>query len=119
MKMTCQGYTFDVARLITPYVFVGCVVGYLVANEDWKYSAALPLIYLGWAGCAPNFNLANGCLPTLFSVALITGGLAFHSTFVALLGMACLSTWAAASLEFRIRGKWPKPWTSTYDDIRD
>jgi hypothetical protein len=92
-------YVFHRARLLSPIIVATALIGYCVWRREWIGLTGLPLIYLGWVACAPNLNLADGCLPVF--VTLVSGTLGFalgvHGLTVA--AAACGATWLLASLE--------------------
>ena len=103
--MISNGYSFVREELLSPIVLgVGLQV-YVFASENWWAMCALPLMYLSWCACAPNFNLADGCLPVVFTSSLFAFGILFGSANVTLAGLACGTTWTVASIEALLRMK--------------
>jgi hypothetical protein len=108
--MICNGYSFVREQLVSPILLgIGLQV-YVFASENWWAMSALPLMFLGWIACAPNLNLADGCLPVVFTFSLFAFGILFGSANAILAGLACGTTWAVASIEALLRMKaYPPP----------
>jgi hypothetical protein len=102
-------YVFRRRDLRTPLVVAVLLAAYVVWRADWVGLVGLPLVYLGWCGCAPNLNLANGCLPVVATALAAAGGCAAGSTGLIAAAVACGVTWVGASLESAWRCR-PEEW---------
>jgi hypothetical protein len=94
---------FNPRELLSPLVVGIALIAYCVSCGEWLGLVGLPLIYLGWCCCAPNLNLADGCLSVLATavVGILGLVLSLHGLLVA--AAACGATWLAASLESAYR----------------
>jgi hypothetical protein len=102
-------YVFNRRELRAPFVVAAGLVAFAVWRSEWLALAGLPLVYLGWCGCAPNLNLANGCLPVLATGVALAVGAAVGSVGLLAAASACGTTWVVASLESAWRCR-PEEW---------
>lgn len=115
-------YVFNRRELRAPLAVAAGLVAFAVWRFEWLALVGLPLIYLAWCGCAPNLNLADGCLPVLASGVTLAIGAAAGSAGLLAAGGACAVAWVAASLEsaWRCRPEeWPAEPGATPDPARD
>jgi hypothetical protein len=104
-------YVFNRSELRAPLVVAAGLVAFAVWRSEWLALIGLPLVYLGWCGCAPNLNLANGCLPVLATGITLAIGAALGSAGLLVAGGACGVAWVAASLESVWRCR-PEEWNA-------
>jgi hypothetical protein len=102
-------YVFNRRELVTPLVVAAGLVAFAVWKSAWLSLVGLPLIYIGWRGCAPNMNLANGCLPVLASGVCFGVGATLDSISLCVAAAACGMTWIVSSLESAWRSR-PEAW---------
>jgi hypothetical protein len=92
-------YVFDRRRLLTPIGVAIVFISYTAWRGDWFSLLGLPLIYLGWCCCAPNLNLADGCLPLVATAVTFVLGAVLGLPGLVAVAVACGATWFVASLE--------------------
>ncbi|AWM37612.1 hypothetical protein GobsT_43980 [Gemmata obscuriglobus] len=102
-------YVFNRRELKSPLVVAAGLVAFAVWRSEWVALVGLPLVYVGWCGCAPNMNLANGCLPALATGTALAFGATVGSAGVLVAAGACGVTWVVASAESAWRC-WPVEW---------
>lgn len=102
-------YVFNRRELRSPLAVAAGLVALAVWRSEWVALVGLPLIYLGWCGCAPNLNLANGCLPVLATSVTFGIGVVVGSAGLLAAAGAGVLTWVAASLESAWRCR-PEEW---------
>ncbi len=96
-------YVFNPRELRAPLAGAAGLVAVAVWRSEWLALVGLPLVYLGWCGCSPNLNLANGCLPVLAAAITFALGAAVESVGLLAAASACGVTWVAASVESACR----------------
>ena len=92
-------YVFNRRELRSPLAVAAALIVFALWRSEGLALVGLPLVYLGWCGCAPNLNLADGCLPLLATVVTLAIGAAVGSAGLLVAGGACGLAWVAASLE--------------------
>lgn len=92
-------HVFSRTQLRSPILVAATLVAFAFWRSEWFALAGLPLVYVAWSSCAPNLNLADGCLPTLLTVVALAVGAGTGSPGLLAAGVACGVEWVAASLE--------------------
>jgi hypothetical protein len=98
-------YVFNRRELRAPVVLMATLIVYVVWRGDWIGLVGLPLAYLSWCGCAPNLNLADGCLPVLANVVAFVLGVTLGQVGLIVAAGVCGVTWIVASIESAWRCK--------------
>ncbi len=104
-------YVFNRRDLRSPFVVAGGLVAFAVWRSEWLALVGLPLVYLGWCGCAPNLNLVNGCLPLLATGVTLTIGAAVGSAGLLTAAGVGGAAWVVTSLESAWRSR-PEEWNA-------
>ena len=92
-------HVFSRRGLRSPIVVTTALVAFAVWRSEWLALVGLPLVYLGWCGCGPNLNVADGWLPIVSTGVTLAVGAAVDSAGLLAAGAACGATWVVASLE--------------------
>jgi len=95
--------SFDTRILKVPYILLAGLLAAAAWQRSWWLLLGIPLIYLGWAGSAPNLNLMDGCLPQLSLIAGVVLALIFANRTFFQLGLVTWIGWLACSLELAWR----------------
>ena len=111
-------YVFNRRELRTPLATAVLLVAYSLWRSEWLGLIGLPLIYLAWCGCAPNFNLGNGCLPLVATAVVFVNWGVFRSPGLLAAAVGCGATWFVASLESAWRCR-PEEWPAERGDAPD
>jgi hypothetical protein len=90
---------FNRRELRSPFPIAAGLAAFSIWRSEWIGLLGLPLIFLGWWGCAPNLNLADGCLPILATGIILVVGAALGSAGLLAAATACGVAWLGASLE--------------------
>ncbi len=104
MDQNLKNHVFVVPRVIYAPVILSCVVLALTLLDSAWMLDALPFVWLGASGAAPNLNLANGCMAYL---AMIAGCMILifhaHECLGILILVGAASGYYTGVLEQRIR----------------
>jgi len=97
-----SGYIYiNKYKSLSPYLIFAGIIYYSIYIGGPYYLFAIFTFIAGWLGAAPNFNLANGCLPQLTLIFCLLLSIAFGPIAVHI-GLVGWATWAIFSLELCI-----------------